>query len=157
MKPLPNAFLALVALLAATSSAAAATQDVIFYLHENLHIVPERHNTREGDVIAAHVINAGQSPHDLLFCGDGVKSTSDCTERWAYTRLEPGQEANITVDIPKAGTFEFYCTIPGHKQGGMVGELIVQSATTQKDDIPLGAISVVGALAGAALFLRRRP
>lgn len=127
------------------------------YLHENLHIVPERINARQGDTISAHVINAGQTPHDILFCGDGVNAASTCKDRWSFVRLDPGQEANISVPVKKAGTFDYFCSIPGHKQGGMRGELIVQSSGEEKKSpIPTPTILAVGGLAVVALALRDR-
>jgi plastocyanin len=33
-----------------------------------------------------------------------------------------GSETELTVDLP-AGTYEFYCTIPGHRAAGMQGTL----------------------------------
>lgn len=37
---------------------------------------------------------------------------------------KPGKTAEATVDL-KAGTYTFYCTIPGHLQSGMQGKLTV--------------------------------
>jgi cytochrome c oxidase subunit II len=37
-----------------------------------------------------------------------------------------GQEETIQFVADKAGTFQFYCSVPGHKQAGMVGTLTVQ-------------------------------
>ena len=155
--------IALAALLALVSVPPALAQDApleqTVYLHENLHIVPERINARVGDTIQAHVINAGQTPHDLLFCGDGTNDVSACQDRWSFIRLNPGQEGNITVEIKEAGTFDYYCSIPGHKQGGMRGELIVQGSTGEtKNPIPGMGLLLALAAAGVGLaLLRKRP
>lgn len=37
---------------------------------------------------------------------------------------KPGKTAEATVTL-KAGTYKFYCTIPGHLQSGMQGKLTV--------------------------------
>lgn len=148
--------LASILLLTPLALAQDAPLEQEIYLHENLHIVPERINAREGDTIAAHVINAGTTPHDILFCGDGVNEQSTCRERWSFIRLDPGQEANITVPVKKAGTFDYYCSIPGHKQGGMRGELIVQASGTEKKGLPLGPLVPLAALALTATLLMRR-
>jgi uncharacterized cupredoxin-like copper-binding protein len=37
----------------------------------------------------------------------------------------PGQTGTVTINAAP-GTYEYYCAIPGHKQAGMVGTLIVQ-------------------------------
>jgi plastocyanin len=39
--------------------------------------------------------------------------------------LPPGQTEQTVVNAP-AGTYEYYCNVPGHRQAGMVGKLIVQ-------------------------------
>ena len=37
----------------------------------------------------------------------------------------PGSSEEIIVNAP-AGTYQFYCNVPGHKEAGMVGELTVE-------------------------------
>jgi uncharacterized cupredoxin-like copper-binding protein len=39
--------------------------------------------------------------------------------------LSGGASSEVVVNLP-AGEYEFYCTIPGHKEAGMVGTLIVE-------------------------------
>jgi uncharacterized cupredoxin-like copper-binding protein len=39
--------------------------------------------------------------------------------------VDPGQTQQTTVNAP-AGTYYFYCNVPGHEQAGMFGYLIVQ-------------------------------
>lgn len=148
---------AVVILAPATLAQDAQPLEQTIYLHETLHIVPERINAAEGDQISARVLNAGSTPHDILFCGDGPNEQSTCRDRWSFVRLEPGQEANITVPVKKAGTFEYFCSIPGHKQGGMRGELMVQGVATDEKGIPLGAsLALLALVASASLALRRR-
>ena len=56
------------------------------------------------------VQNQGKVPHNLVIKGTGVdEATSD---------LAPGVSESLTVEL-KAGSYEFYCSIPGHKQLGM--------------------------------------
>lgn len=53
--------------------------------------------------------NKGTVEHDITVDALGVKIYAT-----------PGQTVSGTVTA-KAGTYEFYCSIPGHKQAGMVG------------------------------------
>jgi plastocyanin len=54
--------------------------------------------------------NDGKVPHNLVVQGTGVEeATSD---------LAPGQSESLTVEL-KPGTYDFFCSIPGHKQLGM--------------------------------------
>jgi uncharacterized cupredoxin-like copper-binding protein len=56
------------------------------------------------------VQNQGKVPHNLVIKGAGVdEATSD---------LAPGISESLTVEL-KPGSYEFYCSIPGHKQLGM--------------------------------------
>jgi uncharacterized cupredoxin-like copper-binding protein len=40
--------------------------------------------------------------------------------------VNPGKSSHVTFKKLKAGTYEFYCPVPGHKQAGMKGKLIVK-------------------------------
>ena len=56
------------------------------------------------------VQNQGKVPHNLVIQGTGVdEATSD---------LAPGASESLTVEL-KPGTYDFFCSIPGHKQLGM--------------------------------------
>jgi uncharacterized cupredoxin-like copper-binding protein len=39
--------------------------------------------------------------------------------------VSPGDTGSATINAP-AGTYEFYCNVPGHREAGMVGTLTVQ-------------------------------
>ena len=40
---------------------------------------------------------------------------------------EPGEVNTLTFVANEPGTYEYYCTVPGHKDSGMVGTLTVTS------------------------------
>jgi uncharacterized cupredoxin-like copper-binding protein len=52
--------------------------------------------------------NDGKIPHDLA-----IKGTSDKTKL-----IQPGGTAELKVTL-KAGTYELYCSVPGHEAAGM--------------------------------------
>jgi uncharacterized cupredoxin-like copper-binding protein len=56
------------------------------------------------------VKNDGKFSHDLTIKGPGVSA--------ATPTFNAGQTAKLTVDL-KPGSYDFYCSIPGHKQAGM--------------------------------------
>lgn len=68
--------------------------------------------------------------------GDTVKLTFKVTKGnhdWvvdefnARTKvMQAGQEETIQFVADKAGTFEYYCSVPGHRIAGMKGNLIVE-------------------------------
>ena len=55
--------------------------------------------------------NDGPSPHNLTIKGPGVSNAATPT-------IGRGKTAKVDVAL-KAGTYEFYCSVPGHKQLGM--------------------------------------
>ncbi|HET8523560.1 MAG TPA: cupredoxin domain-containing protein, partial [Thermomicrobiales bacterium] len=63
--------------------------------------------------VTIHLKNEGSTTHD--FSIDALKIAHS---------LEVGQSADITINAP-AGDYEYYCNVPGHKEGGMVGTLHV--------------------------------
>ena len=58
-----------------------------------------------------HVSNSGPSSHNLTINGPGVSNQTTGT-------FAPGGTADLTVTL-KNGTYDFYCSVPGHKQLGM--------------------------------------
>lgn len=68
--------------------------------------------------------------------GDKVKVTyknNDGKHYWtlddfnAKTKLlDAGQEETVEFTANKLGTFEYYCSVPGHRQSGMKGKFIVE-------------------------------
>ena len=58
--------------------------------------------------------NTGTVEHDITVDTLGVKIFA-----------KPGETVSGTVTA-EAGTYEIYCSIPGHKQAGMVGTLTVK-------------------------------
>jgi uncharacterized cupredoxin-like copper-binding protein len=55
--------------------------------------------------------NKGRVGHDLVFNGPGVDNEKTPV-------IDPGKTAKLSVDL-KTGTYDVYCSVPGHKQAGM--------------------------------------
>ena len=55
--------------------------------------------------------NKGAVGHDLVFNGPGVSNEKTPV-------IGPRKTAKLTVDL-KSGTYDVYCSVPGHKQAGM--------------------------------------
>jgi plastocyanin len=55
--------------------------------------------------------NKGQAGHDLVVDGPGVSDEKTPV-------IGSGKTAKLTVDL-KTGTYDFYCSVPGHKQAWM--------------------------------------
>jgi uncharacterized cupredoxin-like copper-binding protein len=57
------------------------------------------------------VSNEGQAPHDLVVEGPGVDDQKTPV-------IDGGKTTTLKVDL-KSGTYELYCSVPGHKEAGM--------------------------------------
>jgi uncharacterized cupredoxin-like copper-binding protein len=66
-----------------------------------------------------HVVNDGATVHALEVEGpDGEVETE---------QLEPGESADLNVDLQENGEFEMYCPVGDHKSRGMEGTIAVGS------------------------------
>jgi plastocyanin len=76
-------------------------------------------NVQVGDTgtVTFRVANEGAIPHALEVDGQGIEEETET--------IEPGQTAELTVDLSKEGSYELYCPIGDHRDQGMEGELIV--------------------------------
>lgn len=44
-----------------------------------------------------------------------------------HVAVEPGATNHLSFTPTKPGTYEFFCTVPGHKDAGMVGTMVVKA------------------------------
>lgn len=73
---------------------------------------------KQGKKVTLTLSNAGNVEHDLEIQGlDSGK---------IHVHAKPGMSESVTFTTQRQGTYSFYCTIPGHKENGMVGKFIVR-------------------------------
>lgn len=96
---------------AATDSSTAA--DVTVTARE-FSFDPDALDLTAGSDATVELVNGGSVEHDL---------TIDALDVTIYAGA--GQTASATLPALEPGTYEFYCSIPGHREAGMVGELTV--------------------------------
>ena len=72
--------------------------------------------TAKAGKVTINLDNPSSTPHAIEVEGNGVEQKSD--------QITNGK-TSVTADL-KAGTYEFYCPVPGHKEAGMKGTLTVQ-------------------------------
>jgi plastocyanin len=65
-------------------------------------------------------VNSGNTVHALEVEGQGIEEKTE--------EIQPGQSAQLRVDL-KAGTYELYCPVGGHKEEGMEGTLRVKEGS----------------------------
>jgi uncharacterized cupredoxin-like copper-binding protein len=66
--------------------------------------------------VTFEVKNDGKIPHDLVVEGNGVKAKTPL--------LDAGESKTLEADL-KPGTYDVYCSVPGHKEAGMDVKLTV--------------------------------
>ncbi|MGE0229735.1 MAG: cupredoxin domain-containing protein [Dehalococcoidia bacterium] len=92
----------------------------------------------KGDQIRIELDNKGQVTHDFTIDRipvDGLHSEGGATgeehdhaaaANALHLALDKGKAGWLEFEPTEAGTYEFYCTVPGHKDAGMRGALTVQ-------------------------------
>jgi heme/copper-type cytochrome/quinol oxidase subunit 2 len=76
---------------------------------------PRELRVRAGEVVNLKLRNSGQILHDLYVPALGFRVT-----------VPPGQEVVAGLPEVSPGSYEFYCTLPGHREAGMRGTLVVE-------------------------------
>lgn len=66
--------------------------------------------------VTIELVNDSGIPHNVEIEGNGVEEVSE-------TISEGTTELTVTLE---PGEYEFYCAIPGHREGGMEGTLTVE-------------------------------
>src|SRR4051794_39011517 len=86
---------------------------------QEFSITPAMIHAPAGQELSFDVSNAGSAPHTLAVdTGAGVKQTPE---------LQPGDTGRLVVGALDAGTYRFFCTISGHADLGMEGQLMVMA------------------------------
>jgi uncharacterized cupredoxin-like copper-binding protein len=96
---------------------------------------PSRIEVKRGEQIRFIVRNAGAEDHEFLIASteDNLKHAEAMKKdrHMAHddpngVRLAPKKSAEILWKFTKAGTFEFACLIPDHREYGMTGRVTVK-------------------------------
>lgn len=80
----------------------------------DMSYVPSKLNVAQAGRYQVKVSNTTSIPHDIVF-SNGVKLD-----------VAPGQQMSTILDIPDSG-LSYFCSLPGHKEAGMVGVITVNS------------------------------
>lgn len=74
---------------------------------------PSELSASAGHDVTISITDAGTIEHDFTIDEAGVKIA-----------VKPGETKSATVSLD-AGTYTFYCSVPGHREAGMEGTLTV--------------------------------
>ena len=100
---------------------------------KNLRFTPSTVDVPAGTRVRINVTNQDAAEHDLLVEGLHIEKIGEATGAhhvgatpdMLVVHVTASGDGSITFRTDEKGTFAFYCTIPGHKQAGMVGTMTV--------------------------------
>ncbi|MXX20647.1 MAG: multicopper oxidase domain-containing protein [Cenarchaeum sp. SB0665_bin_23] len=101
-------------------------------------------NAQAGDKLVFNVVSEGMSFHSFGVTADesGTGGLFPGSEIGTPTNpLRNGQSGTSEFIPPSEGTYYYLCTVPGHREQGMVGEIIVSAAANQTSAVePTGTV-----------------
>ena len=100
---------------AAASAGAAPAGDVVVVAMVDIAFAQTELTIPANTDVTFQFTNSGVAVHNFKIDDPEVYSGG----------LANGQTAELTVNLP-AGTYTYYCTVPGHRDAGMLGTLTVQ-------------------------------
>ena len=86
---------------------------------DRLRFEPKRIEVQAGVPTRIELENVGVAEHSL------VVKTPGGEQDWVHLHVAPGVTEAATYQLDAPGTYPVLCTIPGHTEGGMIGELVV--------------------------------
>jgi len=99
---------------AAKPSAESPTRSTVYVTAKEFSFDPTILTVKAGEDSTISLKNAGTIEHDLTVGDAGFKLV-----------VSAGNSAEKVLKIDKPGTYEFHCSVAGHKEAGMKGQLTV--------------------------------
>ena len=123
--------------LAACGPGAAPKQNISLQV-QDFEFTPKTLQVKAGQPVVLSVKNTGTVAHDwsimeIPTVGEAHSSADPkghtmegMAEPELHVAIAPGSTGKLEFTPEKAGTYEFFCTVAGHRDLGMVGQLVVQ-------------------------------
>ena len=99
-----------------------------------MHFTPNHVEIRKGEQIKFVIRNNGALEHEFVLATEAQNlKHAKLMEKYPdmehddpnAIRIDPNKTGEILWRFTKAGTFEFDCLIPGHREAGMTGTVVV--------------------------------
>ena len=97
--------------------------------------MPNKIEVKKGEQVKFVIRNSGALDHEFVLAStaDNLKH-AELMKKYPdmehddpnAKRIAPGKVDSIVWKFSKAGTFEFSCLIPGHREAGMMGTVVVK-------------------------------
>ena len=97
--------------------------------------IPDTLKIRKGEQVRFQLRNNGEVDHEFVVATleENLKHMKEMEKNPDMEhddpnakRLKPKKTGEIVWQFTKAGTFDFSCLIPGHRQAGMFGTIVVE-------------------------------
>jgi len=97
--------------------------------------IPNKVEIRKGEQIRFLLRNNGELAHEYILASteenlkhaEAMKKNPDMEHDDPNGKsVEPKKNSEIVWKFTKAGTFEYGCLIPGHREAGMIGTVVVK-------------------------------
>lgn len=107
----------------------------IVVLMSEMDYSPASIDVKRGEQIRFVIRNVGTEPHEFLLAttaenlkhGEAMKKNPDMEhDEPNGLRLDAKKSGEILWKFSKAGTFEYSCLIPTHREYGMIGKVVVK-------------------------------
>lgn len=95
------------------AAAAQAGGQQVIELYD-FYFTPDRFTISANSDVPVTIVNQGDAPHNF-----------EIKEQDISVDVAPGQREEVVINLPP-GTYKFICNVPGHKQVGMNGSLVVK-------------------------------
>lgn len=117
------------------SATTVAAESTVTIQAINAYFVPDNITIPAGKMVELKLENMDGQEHDLQVDGLEVEMMSGGAMDATHESGGPGmlavhtlanETSSVVFMATKPGTYDFYCTLPGHKDAGMVGKLTVE-------------------------------
>jgi uncharacterized cupredoxin-like copper-binding protein len=97
--------------------------------------IPDKLEVRRGEQVRFILTNSGTLEHEFILAtpAENMKHAEEMKKNPDMEhddpngkRVAPGKKSEIVWRFTKAGTFEYGCLIPGHREAGMIGTIVVK-------------------------------
>jgi len=113
----------------------ARTVAVVMSDNDGMKFTPDHLVVRKGEQIRFVIRNEGVLKHEFMLASvQDNKKHAELMKKYPDMEhddpnaksVDPGKSAEMLWRFTKAGTFEFACLIPGHREAGMHGSVTVK-------------------------------
>ena len=121
----------------------AVSRTIEIDMSDKLRFTPSMIEVKQGETIRFRAKNSGQTLHEMVLgtAADLKKHAEDMRKKPGMkhdapylTHVAPGKTGSIVWQFTRAGEFEFACLVPGHFEGGMIGQIKVSGKNAALSD-----------------------